>query len=323
MSSDSKKNSGTELTIPYVTNKYQFRNRQGKKQMDSKPNSEMSDTAFTRTASDCVAKLRAAKQELLERKEFTFRKLDEFNPSPTNAISIRAHAIQKLLKNQQIESLTEYLRGLGYVRKQIITARAVLNAEGKKRYETYIKSSTETLSLRFVGLKAYYLNILTGIMDIPFKRSADKDRRQISDSLCQIADLIIQYRYCGEDDRYRDYARTIIGNINTGQLPPMIARLIIQETTALVDTACIANVLAYVSSGITHEEYWRYGDPDEYAEVYPGCTIPEEAIPLNQMDEYASHQGIARQSLWYGHDFHIDDFIVSLVGGLLYAKSPS
>lgn len=36
--------------------------------------------------------------------------------------------------------LAEYLSGLGFVRQNLIAARDVLNAEGKKKYEAYIKT---------------------------------------------------------------------------------------------------------------------------------------------------------------------------------------
>lgn len=56
--------------------------------------------------------------------------------------------------------LAGYLSGLGFVRQNLITARDVLNAEGKKKYEAYIKNAVEMLPARFYGLKPYYLNIL-------------------------------------------------------------------------------------------------------------------------------------------------------------------
>lgn len=37
---------------------------------------------------------------------------------------------------------------------------------------------------------------------------------------------------------------------------------------------------------------------------------------------YPLHEGIAQQSLWYGVDAYVDDFIVSMAGGLLYTKQP-
>lgn len=133
------------------------------------------------------------------------------------------------------------------------------------------------LTVRFRDLKPYYLDILTELMAIPFRRSAEKDKREISDTLCLIADRITVYRYQGEDERYSDYAQTIIRNIDTAELPPMIAGLIIQEITALVDTATATNVFAYSDSGVTHEELWRHSDPIEYAEVYPDSQIPDDA----------------------------------------------
>lgn len=159
-------------------------------------------------------------------------------------------------------------------------------------------------------------------MAIPFRRSAEKDRREISDSLCLIADFIEKYRYRGTDERYREYAQTIVTGTDTERLPPMIAGLIIQEVTALVDTACATNVMTFANSGITHEEYWRFTDPDDYAEAYPVGEIPEHASPLEALDIYPLHEGIAQQSLWYGLDDYVDDFIVSIAGGLLYAKQP-
>lgn len=240
---------------------------------------------------------------------------------PTGALGIRVQAIRELQNKQSSEMLTEYLRGLGYVREQLIAAHTVLNTEGKKKYEVYIKNALETLSVRFRDLKPYYLNILTEVMAIPFRRSAEKDRREISDTLCLIVGRITEYRYQGEDERYKEYARTITRGINTDKLPPMIAGLIIQEVTALVDTAIATNVFSYSDSGVTHEALWRHSDPIEYTEVYPDSQIPDDASPLQQLDIYPPQFGIAQQSLWWGLDDELDCFITALAGGLLYTKS--
>jgi len=82
------------------------------------------------------------------------------------------------------EALAKYLHGLGHVRSQLIAARDVLKVEGKKKYEAYIRNAVETLPAWCYSLKPHYLNILTGLMDIPFRRSAERDRRGISDKLC-------------------------------------------------------------------------------------------------------------------------------------------
>ncbi|MBI0276754.1 hypothetical protein I6H07_13310 [Hafnia alvei] len=283
----------------------------------------LSDTKFEKSTTEAVHKLNAAMQQLRERQEnardFAAR---EFDPAPNNALGIRAHAIKTFFSSRNTKMLAEYLSGLGFVRQNLMGARDVLNAEGKKKYESYIKNALETLPARFFGLKPYYLNILTDLLAIPFRRSAEKDRRELSDSLCLVADLIDGYRYRGIDEQYREYARTIINGIDTDQLPPMIAGLIVQEVTELVDTACATNVMTFANSGITHEEYWRFIDPDEYAKSYPDGEIPENASPLQTLDVYPLHEGIARQSMWYGLDDYTDDFIVSLAGGLLYAKQP-
>lgn len=155
-------------------------------------------------------------------------------------------------------------------------------------------------------------------MAIPFRRSAEKDRREISDTLCLIVDRITEYRYQGEDERYKEYAQTITRGINTDKLPPMIAGLIIQEVTALVDTAIAANVFAYSDSGVTHEELWRHGDPSEYSEVYHESQIPDDASPLEQLVIYPLQSCISKQSLWWGLDDELDCFTTSLAGGLLY-----
>lgn len=281
---------------------------------------DMSDTKL----SDTVQKLKIAMQQLREHQEeeWMFEEPKEFDPSPTNALGIRAHAIKKLYSSLSTEMLTEYLQGLGYVRERLISARDVLSADGKKKYEAYIKNAVETLPVQFYGLKPYYLGILTDLMSIPFRRSAEKDRREISDSLCLIADFIKKYRYKGTSEQCREYAQTIVRRVDTEQLPPMIAGLIIQEITALVDAACVTNVMSFANSGITHEEYWRHDDPDEYGDVYPSGEIPEIASPLEDLEIYSPHYGIAQQSMWYGHDIYVDDFIVSLAGGLLYTQSP-
>lgn len=280
----------------------------------------MSDTKFSNT----VQKLNAAIQQLREHQEENrmFAEPEEFAPSPTNALGFRAHAIKKFYSNLPTEMLTGYLQGLGYVREQLIAARDVLNADGKKKYEAYIKRAIETLTELFCDLKPYYLDILTDLMAIPFRRSAEKDRREISDSLCLTTKFIEKYRYRGTDERYRDYARTIVTGIDTEQLPPMIAGLIIQETTQLVDAAYVTNVMTFTNSGITHEELWRYDDPEEYVEVYPNREIPEIINPLEDLEIYSPYYGIAQQSLWYGLDDYVDDFIVSLAGGLLHTKVP-
>ncbi|HCJ6376626.1 hypothetical protein [Citrobacter sp. RHBSTW-00671] len=281
----------------------------------------MSDTKFSNT----VQKLNAAMRQLREHQEEVrlYSGSEEFDPAPNNALGIRAHHIKTFFSSRNTGMLTEYLYGLGFVRENLIAARDVLNTEGKKKYEAYIKNAEETLSARYSGLKPYYLNILTDLMAIPFRRSTEKDRREISDSLCLIAGFIEKYRYCGTDERYRDYARTIVNGIDTEHLPPMIAGLIIQEITALVDTACATNVMTFANSGITHEEYWRFTDPDEYTEAYPDGEVPENASPLEALDVYPLHEGIAQQSLWYGLDDYVDDFIISVAGGFYYNVIPT
>lgn len=148
----------------------------------------MSDTRFTKSTTAAVQKLNAAMQQLRESQEnaraFIVR---EFDPAPNNALGIRAHAIKTFFSSRNTEMLAEYLSGLGFVRQNLIAARDVLNAEGKKKYEAYIKKAVETLPEQFCGLNLYYLNPLTDLMTIPFRRSAEKDKREISDSLCLIA----------------------------------------------------------------------------------------------------------------------------------------
>ncbi|EBA1889480.1 TPA: hypothetical protein ACIA0S_003180 [Salmonella enterica subsp. houtenae serovar [1],40:z4,z23:-] len=283
----------------------------------------MSDTRFTKSTTEAAQKLKVSMRQLREIQEnartFAVR---EFDAAPNNALGIRAHAIKAFFSSRNTEMLAEYLSGLGFVRQNLIAARDVLNTEGKKKYEAYIKNAVETLPARFSGLKPYFLNILTNLMAIPFRRSAEKDRREISDSLCLIADFIEEYRYRGTDERYREYAQTVITGIDTERLPTMIAGLIIQEVTALIDAACTTNVMTFANSGITHEEFWRFTDPDDYAEAYPDGEIPEDASPLETLNIYPLHEGIAQQSLWYGVDAYVDDFIVSMAGGLLYTKQP-
>ncbi len=283
----------------------------------------ISITGLVEAQTNTVQKLNAAMQQLREKeRETRLFKKTEIDYSHGSMLAIRWQAIQELTKHLNTDMLTEYLKGLGYVREQLIAARDVLNANGKKKYEAHIKNAVEKLPAQFCGLKPYYLNILTDLMDIPFKRSAEKDRREISDSLCQIACFISEYRYEGTDERYRGYAETIIRGIDTDPIPPMIAGLIIQEVISLLDSAYTANVFAYVASGITHEELWRYSYPEEYAEEYPSGEIPADAEPLEAMDCYPPYEGIAKQSLWWGIDDCVDDFVASFVGGLWYAKHP-
>lgn len=280
----------------------------------------ISNTNYTQATTNRNAQLRTAIKKLREHQEpMTYVKPD-FDPLLTNALGIRALAIKKLYDKQSNEELTQYLSGLGYVRGLVITARNVLNTQGKKKYESWVNNAGETLPVRFYGLKTYYLDILTKVMAIPFRRSAAKDRREISNTLCWIANLITQYRYQGEDQRYREYAHTITREIETDELPPMIAGLIIEEVTALVDTAIATNVLTYADSGLTHEELWRHSDLDEYVEVYPDSQIPDDASPLQQLECYPPELGIAQQSLWWESGDEVDCFIKSLAGGLLYMK---
>ena len=277
------------------------------------------------TATETVQKHQAAMQQLREHREDnkTYTEPAEFDPSPTNPLGIRAHAIKKAFNNQNAKMLAEYLSGLGFVREHLIAARDVLHAQGKKKYEAYIKATVEMLPTRFSTITPYYMGIITDLMTIPFRRSIEKDKREISDSLCLTADFIEKYRYRGTDDRYRAYAQSIVRGIDTEQLPPMVAGLIIHEVTELVDAAYATNVMTFVNSGITHEEYWRYTDPDEYIETYPDGEVPDDASPLDALDIYPPHEGIAHQSLWYGFDIYVDDFIVSLAGGLLNLRCPS
>lgn len=284
----------------------------------------MSGTKFAAEAATTARKLTGAMRQLHEQEENRqmFSESIEFDPSPATALGFRAHAIKAFYDSRSTESLNAYLAGLGYVRGQLVAARDALNTEGKKKYEAYIKNAVEALTARFSNMNPFYLNTLSDLMTIPFRRSAEKDRRELSDSLCLIADFIERYRYQGVDTRYREYARTIVNDIDTEQLPPMISGLIIQEVNTMVGAACASNVLTFVNSGITHEEYWRHGDPDDYAGAYPNSEIPEDASPLDGMDIYLPHQGIAQQSLWYGLDNYVDDFIVSLAGGVLYMRAP-
>lgn len=201
--------------------------------------------------------------------------------------------------------------------KEAAEARDILNTESKKKFDAYIKDAVEALPVRFCGMKSPHLKTLQDLMAISFRRSTDKDRREISDSLCMVASLIEKYRYRGVDTRYRDCAQTIVRSIDTEQLPTMIAGLIIQESASLVSAACTTNVMSFIKSGITHEELWRYHNPGEYSEVYQDGTIPEGASPLEALDIYPPHEGIARQSLWWGLDDEVDCFISSLTGGLL------
>ncbi|MCS2150755.1 hypothetical protein [Scandinavium manionii] len=292
--------------------------------MPSSNPADMNNTTLSIGASASVQRLSASMQQFRAQQEESrvFSEPVEFDPSPSSALGMRAHDIRGFCDSRPSELLTEYLRGLGFVREHLIAARNTLKASGKKKYEAYIKNAVEALPARFCGLNSYYLKILTDLMAIPFRRSAEKDRRELSDSLCLIANFIEKYRYCATDDRYRLYATTIVNDIDTEQLPPMIAGIIIREVTSLVNTACVANVLTFACSGITHEEYWRYTDPDDFAEVYPGGEIPDDASPLDMLDIYQPHHGIAQQSLWYGLDNYVDDFVVSLAGGLLCGRMP-
>lgn len=123
-------------------------------------------------------------------------------------------------------------------------------------------------------------------MGIPFRRSAEKDKREFSDMLCRIVGHITEYRYQGEDDRYKNYAQTITRGINPDKIPPMLAGLIIQEVISLVDTTLATNVFAYTISGVTHEELWRYREPSKYVKAYPNSQIPNDASLLQQLDNY-------------------------------------
>ncbi|MGL5457359.1 MAG: hypothetical protein ACRC2A_00740 [Enterobacterales bacterium] len=178
-----------------------------------------------------VKKLNSAVRQLREHREDSelFSYPDEFAPSPTNALGIHAQAIPKMSNDQPFGALTNYLRGLSYVREQLIAAHGVLDVKGKKKYENYIKRAVETLPAQLKGLTSQHMDILTNLITAPFRRSVEKDRRELSDSLCLIADDIEKYRYHTTDERYREYAKTIINGIDTEQLPPMISCLVIHE----------------------------------------------------------------------------------------------
>lgn len=51
---------------------------------------------------------------------------------PTSALGIRAQAIRELQNKQSSEMLTEYLRGLGYVREQLIAAHTVVKKNTRR-----------------------------------------------------------------------------------------------------------------------------------------------------------------------------------------------
>lgn len=193
-----------------------------------------------------------------------------------------------------------------------------LTSRGRKN----TRFTLETLPAQFSGHEPYYLNIINNLINIPFRRSAEKNKREISDTLCQIVERISEYRYEGLDERYQEYAYAILRRVDTDELPPMIAGLIIRKLTELVECACANMVELYKDCGLTHEEWWRYIDPAEYAEEYPDHEIPEDASPIASCDAYSSHSGIAQQSLWYGIDEEADGFITSQTGGLLYARRP-
>lgn len=45
-------------------------------------------------------------------------------------------------------------------------------------------------------------------------------------------------------------------------------------------------------------------------------------MSFEKLDIYAPHFGIAQQSLWFGIDDDVDDFILSLAAGFYYVKFP-
>jgi hypothetical protein len=278
------------------------------------------DTEFTNSSNraSTINRLRTAMQQLNDHRgsESMFAESPVFVPSPTSALGIRAHFIKDMCEKHSVEVTTEYLAALGYARAHLIAARDVLHCDGKKKYEAYIKSAQAGLALRFHELPPYYLNIISNTIDIPFRRSSEKDRQEISNALCLIADLVIGYRYRGIKEQFSSYATTIVRGIDTEQLPPMIAALIIEEVTLLVDAAHSTGVLPFANAGITHEEYWRHTSPEEYADVYPDNEIPQEALPIESDDAHS----IAQQSLWFGADEYVDDFIISLAAGLMHLR---
>ncbi|WP_312080263.1 hypothetical protein [Leclercia sp.] len=266
--------------------------------------------------------LKRAKRALREYKQHResndfYEEQSDFNPSPRTALGIRAHSINKLISRhtQQSGTLVNYLRALGYVREQIIAARFVLNTKGKKKYEAYVKSTLAELPQRFKALGDHHLLIITSAAAIPFRRSASKDHEEITHMLCLITDCILQYRYKGEDSRYREYADTIAQGVDSDHIPPMIASLIMVEVSSLVNSAVFTGVFPYRDTGLTCEEFARYRDPENFEEEETHETYDVEmAFPV---------EGIAQQSLWYGLHEEIDDFIISLAGGLLYGRSIS
>ncbi|MFK3660155.1 hypothetical protein ACI2I2_06475 [Scandinavium sp. NPDC088450] len=255
---------------------------------------------------------RVARIEAITVPDFTFL--------PTQAFEVRIQAVQRICQKQSNSDVLSYLEGLGFVRAKLLSAREVLHDKGKKRFESFIRSASLDIASRFSAIHKAHIETLKNVMHVPFRRSAAKDLQQISESLCRIADLISSYRYSIVDSKYREFVRTILGHIDTERLPPRIAGLIIVELTDLVEAAVSVNVFKYSGSGLTHEEYWRHVDPIEYGEVYEGGVIPDDATLIDGMDAYSQHEAIAEQSLWYGIDGTVDDFIISTAGGLLHMK---
>lgn len=232
-------------------------------------------------------------------------------PPPEAAIHQRLKAVTTYHNRQPHADLRRYLQGLGFVRRQVIAARNTLRREGKKKYESALRGSLALLSVEYSDVRQEHFNTLQDLLNIPFRRSATKDDYEARLTLRLVMDHIIHYRH-RQRSTQRDYAKTIARNASDDYLPPELAGIIINDVANIIADASATGVYAYTDTGLTCAEC---KEPDSHEDDSRDFTrSPPIHWPVD---------GIAQQSLWWGHNDEIDCFLMSLAGGLLHSASPS
>jgi hypothetical protein len=233
-------------------------------------------------------------------------------PLDSSVIERRLQTIATYYAGRDKEMLGYYLSALGFARSTLIAARTVLESEGKKRYEYFLRSARSDLSRQFSELDPRRHEALQALLNVPFRKSSAKDLYELKLALRDATEAIIGYRHSFGSDRYREYAETAACNVGCEALSPELASIVITEVTDLVACAVTSGVYAYVDTGLTCAEFVHL---DDYDDDNVDCGYsPEMHDPV---------YGIAEQCLWYDLNDTLDDFILSLAGGLLYTQCPS
>ncbi|EIP3951806.1 hypothetical protein LSB85_003673 [Salmonella enterica] len=235
-------------------------------------------------------------------------------PLDSSVIERRLQAVATYYAGQDKEMLGCYLSALGFARNTLIAARAVLESEGKKRYESFLKSARSDLSSKFSELDPRRHEALQALLDVPFRKSSAKDLYELKLALRDATEAIISYRHSFGGNRFRECAETAACDVGCEALSPELASLVIAEVTDLVACAVTSGVYAYNDTGLTCAEFIHLDDDDDDDDSSDCGYSPEMYDPV---------YGIAEQCLWYDLNDTLDDFILSLAGGLLYAQCPS